>query len=352
MLEQDISELQDQVCDWSKELGFQQIGFSDTDLSNYVPHYRNWLLRRFHGDMGYMARNIQKRSDPEKLIPGTVTVISLRMNYLHHERPSIEKNTELAVISSYAQGRDYHKLIRKRIATLGQRINSVVDSEYRAFVDSAPVLEKPLATKAGLGWVGKNTLILNEEAGSFFFLGELFTNVPFRVNQHTPEDQCGKCNACINICPTQAIVAPRQLDARRCISYLTIEHKGSIPIEFRKAIGNRVFGCDDCQTVCPWNRFAVSSNERDFSPRHNLNNINLVSLLSWDEAEFTEKTQGMALRRINYSQWVRNLAVAAGNASPDTSLIEVLRQRRLDAISRDDHLALEHLDWALNQLTP
>ena len=350
MTENELTELQTQVQDWAYELGFQQVGFSDTDLSNYVPRYRDWLAHNFHGDMGYMARNIAKRIDPKKLVPSTIGIVSLRMDYLHHAHSTIPTDSNLAVVSRYAQGRDYHKLIRRRIAELGNRINSVVEGNFRAFVDSAPVLEKPIAEKAGLGWTGKNTLILNENAGSYFFLGELFTNIPFKTNPTPSEDQCGKCQACINICPTQAIVAPRQLDSRKCISYLTIEHKGTIPIELRKQIGNRVFGCDDCQIICPWNRYASISLEADFTPRHGLDQASIVELLYWSEGDFLEKTRGMAIRRINFSQWVRNLAVAAGNADSSPELLTALKLRYEDAESTGDALALEHLDWALGQL--
>lgn len=297
-----------------------------------------------------MARNVEKRVDPSALLPGTVCIISARMNYLTEDSPRLNDDPNSANISQYALGRDYHKTVRKRLNQLAERIERHVDHEFRAFVDSAPVLEKPLATKAGLGWIGKHTLVLNEEAGSFFFLGEIFTNIPFNPNEDTVEDRCGACRACINVCPTQAIIGPRQLDARRCISYLTIEHKGAIPVEFRKAIGNRVFGCDDCQLICPWNRFARTSIETDFTPRHGLDNATLVDLLAWDEATFLKRTEGMALRRVNFSQWVRNLAVAAGNAEPSNSLRVALEDQCSIARERGDEMCLEHLEWALNQL--
>lgn len=300
--------------------------------------------------MGYMARNVAKRIDPGELLPGTVSVISARMNYLTEDSPVLNNDPNAANISRYALGRDYHKTVRQRLNRLAKRIENHVDHKFRAFVDSAPVLEKPLATKAGLGWVGKHTLVLNEEAGSFFFLGEIFTDIPFEPNHDAVEDRCGACRACINVCPTKAIIGPRQLDARRCISYLTIEHEGTIPVEFRKAIGNRVFGCDDCQLICPWNRFARTSIESDFTPRHGLDNATLIDLLGWNEATFLKRTEGMALRRVNFSQWVRNLAVAAGNAESSADLKIALNGQRTQAQERGDEMCLEHLEWALNQL--
>lgn len=345
-----LADLQAKIEDWAAELGFQQIGFTDTDLSAYTADYQHWLAARFHGDMGYMARNVEKRTDPAKLVPGTIRIISARMDYLPEESPRLDKNPNSARVSRYAVGRDYHKVVRKRLAQLANRIENEVEHRYRAFVDSAPVLEKPLAVKAGLGWVGKHTLVLNQEAGSFFFLGEIFTDIPFETTTQQATDRCGACKACISVCPTQAIIGPRQLDARRCISYLTIEHKGSIPVEFRKAIGNRVFGCDDCQLVCPWNRFAKLSEELDFRPRHELDKASLIDLLEWDEDTFLKRTEGMAIRRVNFSQWVRNLAVAAGNAEPSDRLREALASQREMAIARADRMCLEHIDWALNEL--
>lgn len=350
MNSKEIASLQRQITRWAEELGFQQIGFADTDLSAYTPDYRQWLAKRFYGEMSYMARNVKKRVNPSELLPGTVCIISARMNYLFEDSPHLNNDRNAANISRYALGRDYHKTVRKRLNQLAQRIETHVNHQFRAFVDSAPVLEKPLATKAGLGWIGKHTLVLNEEAGSFFFLGEIFTDIPFEPNREVSEDRCGACKACINVCPTNAIIGPRQLDARRCISYLTIEHKGSIPVEFRKAIGNRVFGCDDCQLICPWNRFARTSPETDFIPRHGLDCATLVDLLTWDEATFLSRTEGMALRRVNFSQWVRNLAVAAGNAEPSTTLKNALQDQLTNATQRGDEICSEHLVWALNQL--
>ncbi len=334
---------------WARELGFQQMGIADVDLSAYAPAVRDWLARRFHGSMGYMERNLEKRLCPDKLLPGTVRVISARMDYLPGAVPKPPpQGGDGAYISRYALGRDYHKTVRRRLVRLAKRIDEqVAEGQFRAFVDSAPVLEKPLAEKAGLGWVGKHTLLLNEAAGSFFFIGEIFTNAPLPVTpaRELAADRCGACKACINICPTNAIIAPKQLDARRCIAYLTIESKDAMPLELREAVGNRVFGCDDCQAVCPWNRFARMSAEMDFAPRHGLEDADLAELLGWDEATFLAKTQGMALRRINYRQWLRNLAVAAGNAAHSPRLVALLRARRGQA----DDMVREHIDWALER---
>ena len=346
----EIAALQRQIDGWAKELGFQQIGFTDTDLSDYTPDYRQWLAERFYGEMTYMARNVPKRVDPNALLPGTVSIISARMDYLTEDSPRLNNDPNAANITRYALGRDYHKTVRRRLNQLAKRIETHVEHQYRAFVDSAPVLEKPIAAKAGLGWVGKHTLVLNEDAGSFFFLGEIFTDIPFESNRDISEDRCGACRACINVCPTKAIIGARQLDARRCISYLTIEHKGPIPVEFRKAIGNRIFGCDDCQLVCPWNRYARTSIETDFTPRHGLDSATLLDLLMWDETTFLKRTEGMALRRVNFSQWVRNLAVAAGNAEPSTAILSALGDQLIKAQERGDEMCQEHLVWALNQL--
>ena len=335
---------------WAGNLGFQQVGITDTDLSGYSDAFLTWLHERMHGDMGYLARNLDKRFAPDELHPGTIRIISVRMDYLGVAPPAatdLPTDDGTAYIARYALGRDYHKMMRHRLAKLAAKIEQQVGpSEIggcRAFVDSAPVLEKPAAEKAGLGWLGKNTLLLNERSGSWFFLGEIYTNLPLPVAPPAPQPGCGNCRACMTVCPTDAIVAPGKLDARRCISYLTIEHKGAIPEDLREAVGNRVFGCDDCQIVCPWNRFAGRSQEADFAPRHGLDTPTIVMLLSWDEAEFLAKTEGMAIRRINYSQWVRNLAVAAGNAPPDPDIRSALARRRRDAST----MVREHIDWAL-----
>ena len=342
----DFASLVRDIERWARELGFQGVGIADTKLANYAPAFQDWLEQRLYGDMGYLARNVDKRLEPGRLHAGTIRVISARMNYLGPPPPGateLPANDGSAYIARYALGRDYHKTVRRRLARLAARIDASTGGRFRAFTDSAPVLEKPLGEKSGLGWIGKNTLLLNEEAGSWFFLGEIYTDLPLPVTPTRPQPGCGTCRACMTVCPTDAIIGPRKLDARRCISYLTIEHKGSIPLEFREAIGNRVFGCDDCQIVCPWNRFAQRSPEAEFAPRHGLDHATLVDLLGWDEAAFLAHTEGMALRRVNYEQWVRNLAVAAGNAPPDPAIVAALERRRADAST----MVREHIDWAL-----
>ncbi len=333
---------------WGSELGFQQIGITDIDLSVAETRLLGWLAQDYHGEMSYMSRHGARRSRPAELLPGTIRVICARIDYLPDAAADSERvmaDPALAFISRYALGRDYHRLIRKKLQCLADRIQQVAGPfGYRAFVDSAPVLEKPLAEKAGLGWIGKHTNLINRNAGSWFFLGELYTDLPLPID--TPaEDHCGRCNACIGACPTGAIVAPYELDARRCISYLTIELKGSIPVALRSMIGNRVFGCDDCQLVCPWNRFAVASTESDFAPRHALDAATLVVLFAWNEDEFNARTEGSAIRRIGYQRWLRNLAVALGNAPPDRQTIDALQARADDPSA----LVREHVDWALAQ---
>lgn len=333
---------------WAQELGFQQVGITDTDLSEYKSDFLKWLRLRFNGTMSYMSRNTDKRTKPDLLLPGTIRVISARMNYL---TPSFNnlKDKNIGYISYYARGRDYHKTVRRRLVQLANRMQVHAGGSYRAFTDSAPVLEKPIAEKAGIGWIGKNTLVLNKEAGSWFFLGEIFTDIPLPTTKHNIENGCGSCKACISVCPTGAITGPQKLDARKCISYLTIENKGPIPTKFRPLIGNRVFGCDDCQLICPWNRFASYTEVDDFKTRHDLDRSDLSSLLHWDEAEFLKKTEGMAIRRINYSQWVRNVAVAAGNAETTNGLKKAIQKRRCERVLAKDWLAIEHLDWALSK---
>ena len=347
----DYAALADDIDRWAKELGFQQVGIADTDLADYAPAFRRWLSERLYGDMTYLARNVEKRLAPERLEPGTVRVISARMDYLGVEPPSataLPGNDGTAYVARYALGRDYHKTVRRRLARLAKRIEAAAGGAFRACTDSAPVLEKPLGEKAGLGWVGKNTLLLNADAGSWFFLGEIYTDLPLPTTPRPPQPGCGSCRACITVCPTRAITAPRRLDARRCISYLTIEHKGPIPAHLREAVGNRIFGCDDCQIVCPWNRFARRSQEADFAPRHGLDEAAIADLLGWDEAAFHTRTLGMAVRRVSFDQWLRNLAVAAGNAPSDPAIVAGLRQRRATA----SEMAREHIDWALaRQLT-
>lgn len=333
-----------------QEGGFDAIAITDTDLSRYRAHLRAWLKRGAEGEMGYMRRNVAKRLDPAALEPGTARVISARMNYLSGDvQPlSVLSDPSKGYVARYALGRDYHKVVRKRLASLARFVRAEAEGlgNYRAFTDSAPVLEKALAEKSGIGWIGKNTLLLDREAGSWFFLGEVFTDLPLPVDDagnQASEDMCGNCRACMTICPTGAITAERQLDARRCIAYLTIEHKTAIPLELRPLIGNRIFGCDDCQIVCPWNRNAPRTREADFSPRHGLDAANLLELFSWDEATFLERTRGMALRRINFEQWQRNLAVALGNAPNCRSIVDALLEKRSSA----SPMVREHIDWAL-----
>jgi len=341
---------------WGKELGFQQLGVTDLDLSAYGRHLQNYLERGFHGDMGYLARNALKRLNPAELVPGTARVISARMNYLPADTEPLQvlNNPELGYVSRYALGRDYHKVVRKRLGQLASRINKQFGSyqseqiapALRAFTDSAPVLEKALGTKAGLGWIGKHTLLLNEQAGSWFFLGEVFTSLPLPINTTVVKDACGNCSACMTVCPTDAIIAPQTLDARRCISYLTIEFDGIIPEELRAPMGNRVFGCDDCQLYCPWNREATNTLEPDFTPRAKLDGRSLLGLFNWSAKEFEEQTRGSPIRRISYEQWQRNIAIALGNGPATKEVIQALSERLVNASS----LLAEHLRWALDQL--
>jgi len=344
-----MSELAADIKRWGQELGFQQIGITDIDLRDDEQHLLNWLKDGMHGEMDYMQRHGTKRSRPNELIEGTTRVISARMDYLPENHQSMDAtmvDQASAYISRYSLGRDYHKVLRARLNTLAKKISAVVgDFGYRAFTDSAPVLEKALAQKAGLGWIGKHTNLINQKAGSWFFLGELYTNLPLPTDKKA-KNHCGDCTDCIDICPTQAIIAPYQVDARRCISYLTIELRGSIPIEFRQAMGNRIYGCDDCQLVCPWNRFASLSAEPDFAPRHDLNSATLIELFSWGKAEFNKKTEGSAIRRIGYECWLRNIAVALGNSERDDVVIEALLARK----NCESELVREHVEWALGNL--
>lgn len=337
--------LTEKIKNWGKSLGFQQLGITDVDLTHYTQHFKTWLEKQFHGEMDYMHSHGEKRYRPDLLIPGTLRVISVRMNYLPANTQLIEtlKTPEKAYVSRYALGRDYHKLIRKRLTQLTQKISLEIGPfGYRAFTDSAPVLEKPLAEKAGLGWIGKNANLINREAGSWFFLGEIYTDLPLPIDAAV-KNHCGTCTACIDICPTQAIVGPYQLDARRCISYLTIELKGSIPVELRSAIGNRIYGCDDCQICCPWNRFAKPTDEKDFHPRHGLAAAKLIELFLWDENTFLKNTEGSAIRRIGYECWLRNLAIGLGNAPYSEEIIVALKKRQ----AHHSQLVREHVSWAL-----
>ncbi|HET8555262.1 MAG TPA: tRNA epoxyqueuosine(34) reductase QueG [Rhodanobacteraceae bacterium] len=344
----DYAALAADIKRWARELGFADVGIADTDLSEDEAHLKRWLAAGRNGDMAWMEQHGDMRARPDELHPGTVRVISVRMDSTPpgaREAWSVINDDSLGYISRYALGRDYHKLMRKRLQKLAKRIQEQVgEFGYRAFCDSAPVMEKALARKAGLGWRGKHTLMLSRHAGSWFFLGELFTDLPLPVDPPVT-DHCGTCTRCIDVCPTGAITGPYQLDARRCISYLTIELKGAIPEELRKPMGNRIFGCDDCQLVCPWNKFAKTATEADFAPRHSLDASKLTELFAWDEATFLEKTEGMAIRRTGYEGWLRNIAVALGNATPSTEVVEALKARADDP----SPVVREHVVWALEQ---
>jgi len=335
---------------WGLELGFQQVGITDTDLGEDEARLLHWLETGRHGAMDYMQRHGTRRSRPAELVPGTVRVISVRMDYWPAGAAAADRQLEdpaHAYLSRYALGRDYHKVIRKRLQKLADRIEVLTGPfGYRAFTDSAPVLEKALAQKAGLGWIGKHTNLINEQAGSWFFLGELYTNLPLPPD--TPgEAHCGSCQACIDTCPTGAILGPYELDARLCISYLTIELRGSIPEALRPLLGNRVYGCDDCQLVCPWNRFAGTTQEEDFHVRNGLDSATLLQLFAWDRDDFERKLRGSAIYRIGYECWLRNLAVGLGNAESSREIIAAL-ERRADHPSA---LVREHVAWALQRQT-
>jgi len=330
------------------ELGFQQIGITDANLDKQHANYRQWIARNFHGEMGYMARNIDKRLHPAELVPDTLSVICVRLDYLVKEQQDplqLLDHDKLAYLSRYALGRDYHKLMRKRLQRFADRITEVCGPMgYRVFTDSAPVLEKALAAKAGIGWQGKHSNLLHREHGSWFFLGEIYTDMQLEVDAPL-DNHCGRCRSCIDICPTAAIVEPYLVDARRCISYLTIEHRSAIPVEFRAAIGNRIYGCDDCQLVCPWNRFARYSNEADFQPRHGLDQISLMECYHWSEGDFLKKMEGSAIRRIGYQCWMRNIVIALGNAAYDPHIMGTLK----NDYARHSAFIQHHIDWAIQQ---
>lgn len=333
---------------WARSLGFQQLGVSDIDLSAAEDQLQQWLARGFHGEMEFMQRHGSLRTHPEELMPGTIRVITARMDYWPETASDawqVMGESELGFISRYALGRDYHKLIRKRLLRLSQRFEEAVGAMgYRVFTDSAPVMEKALAQKSGLGWIGKHTNVLNRQNGSYFFLGEIYTDLPLPLTEPV-SDHCGSCTACIDICPTQAIVAPYELDARRCISYLTIELRGSIPVEFRPMMGNRIYGCDDCQLVCPWNKFAQMTTESAYLPREGLDAPQLVELFSWTEAEFLQRLEGSPIRRIGYECWLRNIAIALGNAKTSQKIVTALKGR----LEHPSELVREHVQWALEQ---
>ena len=347
------SELASLIKTWGNQLGFQQVGITDTDLEEHEKHLSSWLLNGYAADMEYMSKHGKKRTKPEMLLPGTIRIISARMDYLNRNAQTKKtlRSKSKAYVAQYAMGRDYHKVIRARLNQLSLRINDYIEAQgtqdftARAFSDSAPVLEKGIAEKAGLGWIGKNTLILNKNAGSWFFLGEIYTNIPLPIDKDAAVNRCGTCTACIDVCPTKAIVAPYQLDSRKCISYHTIENRGVIPVSIREKMGNRIFGCDDCQTVCPWNRYARPTEELDFKPRNNFDAALLLSLFKWTKSEFLKNTEGSAIRRTGYDGWLRNIGIALGNADYDDRIVEALKSKLQGA----SNMVKEHLNWAINR---
>ncbi len=344
----DLQQLAVQIRGWGRAAGFQQIGISGTTLTEAEGRFEEWTARGLHGELDYMTRHGRKRTRPADLLPGTVRIISARMDCLPvaaAPASTVLADGEQAYIARYALGRDYHKLLRPRLQRLADRISLAGAAHgYRVFVDSAPVLEKPIAAAAGLGWQGKHTNLINLKAGSWFLLGEIYTDLPLPLDQPVA-NHCGSCNACLDVCPTQAIIAPYVLDARRCISYFTIEAQGPIPVEFRKPMGNRIFGCDDCQLVCPWNRYARATAEPDFAPRHGLDAARLTDLFAWSELEWSERTTGSALRRPGYLGWLRNIAVALGNAPSTVEVLDALQARA----SHISELVREHVAWAIEQ---
>ena len=336
------------IREWAAALGFAGLGVAAIDLSADESHFIDWLREGFHGDMAYMSRHGLKRSRPAVLVPRTVSCISARMDYWPSaaaDPREVLADSAAAYVSRYALGRDYHKLMRHRLQKLCDRIAAAIGPfGHRAFVDSAPVLEKALARNAGLGWIGKHTNLIDRKSGSYFFLGEIYVDLALPADAPATA-HCGSCSACIPACPTGAIVAPYRLDARRCISYLTIELKGAIPAELRRAMGNRIYGCDDCQLACPWNKFARPTAEDDFKVRHGLDQAALTALFGWSEQEFLEKTRGSAIRRIGFERWLRNIAVALGNAPSSAAVIGALRSRE----GHPSPLVREHVRWALAQ---
>ncbi len=344
-----LAAIRSEIKRYGVVLGFLKIGVADIALEDDEHHLRRWLARRFDGEMAYMSRHGSKRSHPEQLVPETIRVVSARMNHLAADgldAAEVLSNRELGYVARYALGRDYHKVVRTRLSKLAAMIEEIAGTcGYRVFCDSAPVLERALARNAGLGWIGKHSNLIDREHGSWFFIGEIFTDLPLPVDPPYDNEYCGTCTRCLEVCPTGAIVAPYSVDARRCISYLTIELKGSIPLEYRPLIGSRIFGCDDCQLVCPWNRYARLSAEPDFRVRHGLDASSLLQLFAWTEADFLRYTEGSAIRRISYAQWLRNLAVALGNA-PGCSQSTAALSRRLEHPSE---LVREHVRWALER---
>lgn len=348
-----FTQLRDNIKQWGIALGFNEIGITDTNLQAEEVEHQAWIAKGFHGEMNYMAKHGVKRTRPAELVPNTLRVISARLDYFPPnaiDSESVLQNSAKAFISRYALGRDYHKVMRNKLQKLCEKIQSeltqyqVADFSYRVFTDSAPVLEVALAEKAGLGWRGKHTLLINKDRGSWFFLGEIYTNLPLAIDAPA-SNHCGSCTSCMDVCPTQAIVGPYEVDARRCISYLTIELKTSIPVELRPLIGNRVYGCDDCQLYCPWNKFAQISNESDFAIKNGLDDISLVQCFTWTEAQFMQNMAGSAIYRIGYEQWLRNIAIGLGNATTTVEVVAALQSRLND----DSAMLHEHIVWALSQ---
>ena len=339
--------LSDQIKDWAKEFGFSSVGITDIDLSEDQRYLDKWLENGYQGEMTYLTRNNSKREFPDQLFQGTKRIISVTMNYLPEEYNGKEllERSDKAFISGYARGRDYHKLMRSRLKKLAKKIKDHAPNSNRVFVDSAPVLEKAIAQKAGLGWIGKNTLLLNKNSGSYFFLGEIYTDLDLIVDNPVAQSHCGTCTSCMDVCPTSAFVGPHELDARKCISYLTIEYKGIIPPELRSKMGNRIFGCDDCQIYCPWNKFTHFTDELDFLPRHQLDDIDLCELFRWSEDDFLQKTEGSPIRRAGYESWLRNIAIALGNANFSQEIMKSLNLRK-DSTSE---IVKEHVNWAIKE---
>ena len=341
-----------QIKDWGRELGFDQIGIADINLEHTKAHYLEWIKQGLHGEMHYMVKHGSRRYKPEELVPHTIRVITARLNYLPlaKDTEAILQDDQKAFISRYALGRDYHKVIRTKLKKLSDKIQKEVNQtlnqevEFRVFTDSAPVMEVELAAKSGLGWRGKHTLLINKEQGSWFFLGEVYINLPLPIDEKV-DNHCGTCTRCIDVCPTGAIISPYQLDARKCISYLTIEHTSSIPEIYRKQIGNRVYGCDDCQLYCPWNKFGQTTKEDDFKVRHGLDDIELITCFSWSENEFKARMEGSAILRIGYERWLRNIAIGLGNAKTSSAIVDILKKRLNDV----SPLVKEHITWALKQ---
>lgn len=344
----ELADLAAQIKSWGHELGFDAVGITDTELSEHERHLSDWLAQGMHGDMHYMHKHGLKRTRPDLLVPGTCRVISVRIDYAPADIDQAEavlEQPQVGYVSRYALGRDYHKVLRSKLKTLAGRIQAEIgDYGFRVFTDSAPVMEKALAEKAGLGWIGKHSNLLDSKTGSWFFLGEIYVDLALPIDEKA-SNHCGSCTKCIDVCPTKAIVGPYQVDARLCISYLTIELKGAIPEHLRASIGNRIYGCDDCQFVCPWNKFAQTTKEPDFAPRAQLTDRKLLELFAWNEADFLRHTEGSPIRRIGHEAWLRNIAVALGNAPSSTTIVSALKQRRTDAST----LLAEHIDWAIQR---